>query len=116
MGKGLRVLVKGGNMRLPGKVKRDTNTIGEISEAAIITKFLQLGYIVLTPYGGNQRYDLIIEDSEGEFGVYNVSQLGLIKRILSSNFIQPTIMSQAKTDKCVIIGDNATISPYTATN
>ena len=49
-----------------GKVKRDTNMIGEISEAAIITKFLQLGYTVLTPYGGNQRYDLVIEDSEGQ--------------------------------------------------
>ncbi len=47
-----------------GKGKRDTNNIGEISEAAIITRFLQLGYVVLTPYGGNQRYDLIIEDTD----------------------------------------------------
>ncbi len=54
-------------MGLLGKGKRDTNTVGEISEAAIITRFLQLGYVVLTPYGGNQRYDLVIEDSEGQF-------------------------------------------------
>ena len=54
-------------MGLLGKGKRDTNSIGDISEAAIITRFLQLGYVVLTPYGGNQRYDLVIEDVEGQF-------------------------------------------------
>ncbi len=54
-------------MGLLGKGKRDTNWVGEISEAAIITRFLQLGYVVLTPYGGNQRYDLVIEDAEGHF-------------------------------------------------
>ncbi len=47
-------------MGLLGKGKRDTNSIGDISESAIITRFLQLGYVVLTPYGGNQRYDLVI--------------------------------------------------------
>jgi len=52
---------------LLGKGKRDTNSIGEISESAIITRFLQLGYVVLTPYGGNQRYDLVIEDADGQF-------------------------------------------------
>ncbi len=54
-------------MGLLGKGKRDTNSIGDISESAIITRFLQLGYVVLTPYGGNQRYDLVIEDAEGRF-------------------------------------------------
>lgn len=54
-------------MGLLGKGKRDTNAIGDISESAIITRFLQLGYVVLTPYGGNQRYDLVIEDAEGQF-------------------------------------------------
>ena len=54
-------------MGLLGKGKHDTNSIGDISEAAIITRFLQLGYVVLTPYGGNQRYDLVIEDAEGQF-------------------------------------------------
>lgn len=53
-------------MELSGKSKRDTNRVGEISESAIITRFLQLGYVVLTPYGGNQRYDLVIEDVAGE--------------------------------------------------
>ena len=36
-------------------------------DTAIITRFLQLGYIVLIPYGGNQRYDLVIEDADGQF-------------------------------------------------
>ena len=51
-------------MKLLGKGKRDTNAIGDISEAAIISRFLQLGYVVLTVYGGNERYDLVIEDSD----------------------------------------------------
>lgn len=54
-------------MGLLGKGKRDTNSIGDISEAAIITRFLQLGYVALTSYGGNQRYDLVIEDTGGQF-------------------------------------------------
>jgi PD-(D/E)XK nuclease superfamily protein len=54
-------------MELLGRGKRDTNRTGEISEAAITTRFLQLGYAVLTPYGGNQRYDLVIEDADGQF-------------------------------------------------
>ena len=54
-------------MGLLGREKRHTKMIGEISEAAIITRFLQLGYVVLMPYGGNQRYDLVIEDADGKF-------------------------------------------------
>jgi PD-(D/E)XK endonuclease len=49
-----------------GRAKRDTNKTGAISEAAIIARFLQLGYEVLVPVGGNLRYDLIIEDDEGQ--------------------------------------------------
>ncbi|HVB72156.1 MAG TPA: group I intron-associated PD-(D/E)XK endonuclease [Ktedonobacteraceae bacterium] len=40
--------------------------IGKSTEH-ISFRFLQLGYVVLTPYGGNQRYDLVIEDVEGQF-------------------------------------------------
>ena len=50
-----------------GRPERDTNKTGTISESAIITRFLQLGYEVLVPVGGNLRYDLVIEDSEGQF-------------------------------------------------
>ena len=54
-------------MGLFGNSKRTTNSIGDITEAAIIARFLQLGYVVLTVYGGNQRYDLVIEDANGQF-------------------------------------------------
>ena len=54
-------------MGLLGKARRDTNAIGDISESAIVTRLLQLGYVVLTPFGGNQRYDLMVEDNEGKF-------------------------------------------------
>ncbi len=50
-----------------GSDQRDTNHIGEISEAAIITRLLELGYVVLIPYGGNQRYDLMVEDIDRQF-------------------------------------------------
>jgi PD-(D/E)XK nuclease superfamily protein len=54
-------------MGLLGKGKRDRNTKGNISEAAITIRLLQPGYVFLTPYGGNQRDDLVIEDAEGQF-------------------------------------------------
>lgn len=40
---------------LIGKGKHDSNKKGEISESAIVTRFLQCGCVVLMPYGGNQR-------------------------------------------------------------
>ena len=76
-------------MRLLGKEKRDTNRVGEISEAAIITRFLQPGYVVLTPYGGNQRYDLVIEDVDGQFWrvqckTARIDESGMILRFSTS--------------------------------
>ncbi len=47
--------------------KRHTDKTGDISEAAIVMRLLQSNYIVLTPYGKNHRYDLIIEDADGKF-------------------------------------------------
>ncbi|MBO0795167.1 MAG: hypothetical protein J2P36_30085 [Ktedonobacteraceae bacterium] len=46
--------------------RRHTDRTGDISEAAIITRLLQVGYEVLIPFGKNHRYDLIIENSEGK--------------------------------------------------
>jgi hypothetical protein len=45
----------------------DTNKKGQISESAITTRLLQAGYTVLTPYGGGERYDFVIEDKNGKF-------------------------------------------------
>lgn len=47
--------------------RRHTDKTGGISEAAIIVRLLRAGYIVLTPYGKNHRYDLLIEDDMGKF-------------------------------------------------
>lgn len=57
---------KGKSMVSTEQSKRTTNQIGIISEAAIVARFVQLGYMVLMPYGGKQRYDLVIENDEGE--------------------------------------------------
>jgi PD-(D/E)XK endonuclease len=46
--------------------KRHTDKTGDISEAAITVHLLQSGYEVLTPYGKNHRYDLMIEDADGK--------------------------------------------------
>jgi hypothetical protein len=47
--------------------KRHTQTTGDISEQAAITRLLQCGYIVLQPIGQMHRYDLVIEDADGKY-------------------------------------------------
>ena len=54
-------------MELLGRGRNDSNKKGQISEAAITAQLLKAGYIVLMPYGGNERYDLAIEDANGRF-------------------------------------------------
>jgi hypothetical protein len=44
-----------------------TKTIGNISEAKVLARLVELQYPVLTPFGDNERYDLVIEDSTGVF-------------------------------------------------
>ena len=41
--------------------------LGERAQAHVIAKFLEIGYTVLRPYGDSSRYDLVIEDAEGQF-------------------------------------------------
>jgi hypothetical protein len=47
--------------------KRDSKSVGERSEAIIMSRLLQVGYMVLTPFGESSRYDLVIEDADGRF-------------------------------------------------
>ncbi len=98
-------------MGLLGKGKRDTNTKGNISEAAIITRFLQLGYVVLTPYGGNQRYDLVIEDADGNFWRIQCKSAWIDGVVRCSSLIQPTTTSQGKIGSGDSIGDSASTLP-----
>ncbi len=51
----------------PLRPKQNHKAIGERSEAIIIAKLLEAGYGVLTPFGDNRRYDLVIEDADGQF-------------------------------------------------
>jgi hypothetical protein len=45
---------------------QDTKRVGNVSEAAVLAALLKRGYVVLTPWGDNERYDLVI-DNEGTF-------------------------------------------------
>lgn len=51
-------------MGLVGPTKKQ---LGELSQAYIIARLLEVGYAVLAPYGDSSRYDLVIEDAEGQF-------------------------------------------------
>ena len=53
-------------MRLFGP-KQNPKAIGERSQAHISARLLDVGYNVLTPYGDNTRYDLVIGDADGKF-------------------------------------------------
>jgi len=47
--------------------KQNPKAIGERSQAYIIARLLEAGYNVLIPYGDNMRYDVVIEDADGQF-------------------------------------------------
>ncbi len=47
--------------------KKDSTSPGERSEAIIMGRLVAAGYAVLMPFGENQRYDLVIEDADGQF-------------------------------------------------
>jgi hypothetical protein len=44
--------------------KRDTKSIGDLSELEVAVALARSGYAVSKPLGENQRYDLIIDDGE----------------------------------------------------
>jgi len=43
----------------------NTKRVGNGSEAWCLAKFVSLGWIVLLPFGDNERYDLVIERGNG---------------------------------------------------
>lgn len=44
----------------------DTKSHGERTEAVVLAELLKEGYVVLLPFGDNQRYDMVVE-SAGQF-------------------------------------------------
>lgn len=47
--------------------KRDNKSVGERTEAIVLAELSKVGYAVLIPFGENHRYDLVIEDGDGNF-------------------------------------------------
>jgi PD-(D/E)XK endonuclease len=47
--------------------RSNKKALGERSQAIIIYRLLEAGYNILTPYGDNTRYDLVIEDADEQF-------------------------------------------------
>lgn len=39
----------------------NSKTVGERTEAIILAELLKAGYVVLLPFGDNQRYDMVVE-------------------------------------------------------
>lgn len=56
-----------GSFRPKPKEKGIKGAVGVESEAVIAAVLIQAGYTVLTPNGYMHRYDLVIEDADGEF-------------------------------------------------
>jgi hypothetical protein len=52
---------------LPSPVAPNPKAVGERSEALILARLMEVGYVVLLPFGNNQRYDLVIDLGGGEF-------------------------------------------------
>lgn len=42
--------------------RRNPKAVGEISEAFVLARLIELGYPVALPFGNNQRYDFIVDD------------------------------------------------------
>lgn len=47
------------------RIQHNSKHIGELTQAIIMTALLKRGDVVLLPFGDNQRYDLVIETTQG---------------------------------------------------
>lgn len=69
---------------------------GDVAEAYIIARLIEVGYHILKPVGDNCRYDLVIEDNEGHFWKVQC-KLGWIDKRNGRNFVFATASSIAHT-------------------
>lgn len=53
-------------MQLKATPKQDNKSVGERSEAFILTRFIELGFHVWRPWGENHRADMLVEDEDGQ--------------------------------------------------
>lgn len=70
-------------MRKPAK--ENTKTKGERTEAIILAELLKRGYVVLLPFGDNQRYDFVVEYTPGKFSRVQCKTARLKNGALSFN-------------------------------
>lgn len=56
-----------GIFRPKPKVELNAVEVGTRAEMFIINRLIANGYTVLTPIGNNTRYDIVIEDADGQF-------------------------------------------------
>lgn len=45
----------------------NSKAIGERTEGIILGHLMKLGYVVLMPFGNNQRYDIVVDLGDGKF-------------------------------------------------
>jgi hypothetical protein len=74
----------------------NTKDKGELSEAKVLSKLKERGFAVLTPFGDNQKYDLVF-DEDGDFNRVQV-KTGNMKNG-SINFNCYTALSNTKENK-----------------
>jgi hypothetical protein len=51
----------------PRRDKQSDSELGKQGETFVIARFMAVGYVVLVPVDGTQRYDMVIEDANGKF-------------------------------------------------
>jgi PD-(D/E)XK endonuclease len=52
---------------LAPKRRVDKKALGDQSEIIVTARLMKAGYTVLKPYGDHTRYDMVIEDANGQF-------------------------------------------------
>ena len=51
----------------PQREKQTHSELGRQGETFVISRLMEVGYVVLVPVDGSQRYDMVIEDANGQF-------------------------------------------------
>lgn len=56
------IVLTGPAVKAASRPKRNTKAIGDLSEAIVIAKLIEHGYLVSIPFGENHRYDIVADD------------------------------------------------------
>ena len=77
-------------IKLP-TLKTDNKSVGERSEAMILARLSEFGYLVYLPFGENYRSDMIAEDEDGNLlriqcktGVSGIVVLSLMRVVITA--------------------------------